>query len=385
MRRSPFRSLAVIAGSGLSAVAILAAVLRPGAIGTAAVAGDAPAAAAGATADDAPATVGSSAPPSAAPEPPPVEVARPVTIAFAGDVHGEQQIAAALAEGTALLDEVTPVLSAADLAIVNLETPVGSAGAPSDKTYSFRAPPALLPALAAAGVDVVSLANNHALDRGVAGMRETLALADATGLVGVGAGEDVATAYAPAVFELGGMRIAVVGLSRVLPVPGWAASAGTPGLASAYDVPRAVDAVRAARAVADHVVVVVHWGTERLLCPDESQVELAGALHGAGARVVVGAHPHRIQGIARPRPDQLTAFSLGNFLWYAAGGESGRTGVLTVTLDRTGVTDVAVHPFRIGPDGAPRATTEADGAALRRDLAHRVPGVGCPRAGVPRP
>ncbi|MBW3621023.1 MAG: CapA family protein [Actinobacteria bacterium] len=380
MPRPPARTTGVIAGACVSAVAVLALAVRPGELRTAAIADDGPEVVAGTPA----AAAQGNAADRAVPTPEPPAAPPTVTLAFVGDVHGEQQIATALAAGTDLLDEAAAVLSAADLAIVNLETPVGTAGTAAAKSYSFQAPPALVTALAGAGVDVVSVANNHALDRGVVGLRETLALARAAGLATVGGGDDAAAAYAPARFEVGGLRIAVVGLSRVLPAASWAAGVDTPGLASAYDTSRAVDAVRAARAGADHVVVVVHWGSERSACPDTTQVDLAEALHAAGARVVVGAHPHRVQGIARPAPGQLTAFSLGNFLWYAAGEESGRTGVLTVTLDRAGVVDAGVAPFRIGPDGAPRATTDADAEVLEGILAQRVPGVGCPLAGVPR-
>lgn len=389
MRRRPDRTTGVVVGAAVSAAAALALSLRPADVRTAAVADDAGAAAAPAPPATDPAAAegpaGSVAPPAGPPAPSPATSPTTFTLAFAGDVHGERQLAAALEAGTPLLDEVAPVLSGADLAIVNLETPVGVTGRPAAKSYSFQAPTALLPALADAGVDVVSVANNHALDRGLDGLRETMDLARAAGLTSIGGGEDAAAAYAPATFELGGMRVALIGLSRVFPVPGWAAGVGVPGLASGYDTARAVEAVRDARALVDHVVVVVHWGSERYTCPDTAQVELADALHGAGATVVVGAHPHRIQGLARPGPGRLTAFSLGNFLWYAAGEESGRTGVLTVRIDRTGVVDAVVVPFRIGPDGAPRATTAADAAVLERALVERVPGVGCPVAGAARP
>jgi poly-gamma-glutamate capsule biosynthesis protein CapA/YwtB (metallophosphatase superfamily) len=387
------RATAVVTVATLAALGVLALALQPRDVGTPAVAEGAagvlpssPApTVAGAVVED-PTTAPSPLAPdvSAPPAAPVVDPDVTVTLAFGGDVHGERQIASALAAGEDLLGEVAPFLSGADLAMVNLETPVGSSGTAAAKTYTFQAPRVLLSALAGAGVDVVSVANNHTLDQGLAGLRETLVNTGSAGLVSVGAGETATAAYAPAVFDLRGIRVAVVGLSRVFPRPDWAATDERPGLASGYDTARAVDAVRAARDVADHVVVLVHWGTERAACPDTSQVDLAEALHAAGARVVVGAHPHVWQGLARPRADQLTAFSLGNFVWYAGSEDTGRTGVLTVTLDRQGVTDVAVHPFRVAPDGAPRATTDADAAALDRVLHERVPGVSCPVAGIPR-
>lgn len=388
-RRGPSRASIQVVSLSLSAVAVLSLALR-GAPTTAA-AQDLRAATDGAAQGSHEArsgAVGAASAPGAPDAAPPASPAAPalptdrVTLAFAGDVHGERQIAAALAAGEDVLGGMADVLGAADLALVNLETPVGSRSAPAAKAYTFLAPPALLDALVGAGVDVVTVANNHALDHGIDGLQDTLRVAAERGLVVVGGGQDAAAASAPFVLDRGGLRVAVLGLSRVLPHHGWTAGPRSPGLASGYDVARAVDAVRAARAAADHVVVAVHWGTERQACPDPTQVTLARALHEAGATVVVGSHPHVFQGIAQPRPDQLTAYSLGNFLWYATSTESGRTGVLTVTLDRTGVVDVSVAPARIGADGQPRPADADDADRLQRAISTRVPGAGCPADGA---
>lgn len=308
-----------------------------------------------------------------------------VVLAFAGDSHGERQIGAALLRGDDPLAAIAPVLSAADVAVVNLETAVGSRGTAGDKSYTFQAPPVLLDALRASGVDVVSVANNHSLDFGVEALLETVAEARARDVAPIGAGRDEREAYAAHVVDVRGTRIAFVGLTRVIPEPEWAATADRPGLASAYTVTRAAEAIRSAAATADHVVAVLHWGQERADCPDEHQVRLATALHDAGATVVVGAHPHVWQGVAAPAAGRLTAFSLGNFLWYASGEVSGLTAVLTVELGPEGVTGWELTPAVIGPDGGPVPVTGELADRLRHRADRLVPGIDCPVAGVARP
>ena len=274
-----------------------------------------------------------------------------VRIGLAGDVHGERQVGDLLRAGGNPLSEVAPLLSGLDLAAVNLETPAGAPGSPQSKEFVFLAPPELLTALPAAGVDVVSLANNHALDHGAGTMLDTIARARAAGLAVVGAGADAREAYAPAYLDVRGRRVAFVGLSRVVP-PGWAATANRAGVATAYDERAALGAVRAARADADAVVVLVHWGVELARCPASDVVRFAEALHAAGAAVVAGHHPHVLQPVDA-RPDRVTAYSLGNFVWYHDRPPSDATGVLEVGIDGNGV-DASFHAARIGGDGRPR-------------------------------
>ena len=281
-----------------------------------------------------------------------VATPQPPTIALAGDVHGERQIGEQLRRGENPLDHVAGALRAADAAAVNLETPAGRAGQAQPKQYVFQAPPELLGALAAVGVDVVSLANNHALDHGAGSMLDTIDRARAAGLQVVGAGANAAEAYRPAYVDAPSARIGFVGLSRVVP-PGWAATASRAGVASAYDERAAVGAVREAAAHADVVVVLIHWGVELARCPAGDIVGLADRLHGAGANVVAGHHPHVLQGVDA-RPNRVTAYSLGNFVWYHNSPPSDVTGVLEAGVHRDGSVATAFLPATIGADGRPR-------------------------------
>jgi poly-gamma-glutamate capsule biosynthesis protein CapA/YwtB (metallophosphatase superfamily) len=282
-------------------------------------------------------------------EPPPP----PLTIAFAGDVHGEAPVSQVLDRGDNPLAGMADVLAAADLAVVNLETAVGTAGTRADKTFTFRADAALLTALVDAGVDVVSLANNHGLDFGVEGADRTRALAEDAGLAVVGYGRDRDDAYAPHVVDVDGRTVAVVGLTRVMPVLEWGAGATRPGMASAYDVEAAAAAVRDAARIADHVVVTIHWGQERWVCPNAHQQVLARVLVDAGADAVVGHHPHVLQGVVEV-DESLVAYSLGNFVFYARTPATRQTGVLTITLGDGPAPTHRWSPAVIDGEGSPQ-------------------------------
>lgn len=278
---------------------------------------------------------------------------RPITIALAGDVHGEPPIAGVLAAGDNPLAGMGEVLDRADLAVVNLETALGTAGTAADKTFTFRADPALAVALADAGVDVVTLANNHGLDYGHEGAAATITHATDAGLAVVGYGPDATAAYAPHLVEVAGRTVAVVGLSRVLPTIGWAATSDRPGMASAYDADAAIAAVDRAADVADVVVVTIHWGRERWICPDGDQIALARALAAAGADVIAGHHPHVLQGVVEV-DGALVAHSLGNFVFYARTPATRQTGVLTVTIDVDGTATSEWSPGMIDGQGRPQ-------------------------------
>jgi poly-gamma-glutamate synthesis protein (capsule biosynthesis protein) len=284
---------------------------------------------------------------------------RPTTVAVVGDVHGEPPIAAALARGANPLQGMARPLRAADYALANVETAVAQSGVPAPKTFTFRASPALWGALRRAGVDVVSLANNHALDYGPGALLEGIAGARAAGLRVVGAGRDARAAYRPVVLGRRGRRVAFVGLTRVLPTLAWAAGRDRPGLASAYDEDAALRAVRAAARRADRVVVSVHWGQELHPCPDAVQRALAGRLVAAGADVVAGHHPHVLQGVERPGR-ALVGYSLGNFVFYARDERTRATGVLTARLDARGVVGHSFDPARIDSAGAPQPLRGAE-------------------------
>jgi poly-gamma-glutamate capsule biosynthesis protein CapA/YwtB (metallophosphatase superfamily) len=269
---------------------------------------------------------------------------------------------------------VASLLSAADLALVNLETAVTARGEPEPKQFHFRAPPGAYAAMRAAGVDAASLANNHALDYGRVGLKDTMDSARQADFPVFGAGHDAATAYAPWLTEVRGIRIAVLGFSQVHKLAdAWAAHDNRSGIAMAWNVARATAAVKAARAQADLVVVFNHWGEEGNECPTADQKSFARRLASAGADIIVGAHAHVLQGDGWLGKTYV-AYGLGNFLWWGT-SHSTQTGVLLLTVRGREVVRNELVPAVVSETGQPiplagaAARAEANRFAALRDCA----------------
>ncbi len=304
----------------------------------------------------------------------------PVTMAFGGDIHAEPPISGVLAAGANPLEYVAPLLTAADIAVVNVETAVGTSGTPADKSYVFQAPTSLLESIADAGADIVSVANNHSYDMGEEGFFETLDNVRAAGLTPIGGGRNEAEAYAPAIVDVAGTKVAVIGLAKIGPDDSQRAEGNRAGTTNGRDRARTVAAVEAARAQAPVVIVFVHWGAELAECPEPNDVALAEALADAGASAVIGMHPHVLQGITQRADGKLVAWSIGNFVFYASSDVPRQSGVLTLTLRGDGaVSAFDFAPARIDGEGRPRPVEGADADAIRDRITDLTPGAGtCP-------
>lgn len=307
-----------------------------------------------------------SSPPSAHAAPTPTA---PVTLAFGGDVHFMGVDGARLADDpSSAIGPAARVLRSADLAMVNLETAVTTRGTPAPKQYTFRAPASAFTALRAAGVDVVTMANNHGMDYGQVGLADSLAAARTAHFPVVGIGVDDDAAFRPYRATIHGDRIAVIGATQVLDdnlISAWTAGPGHPGLASAKDEPRLLAAVRQARASADTVIVYLHWGRELSSCPTDAQHELMPKLLTAGADVVVGSHAHVVLGGGWSGQSYVD-YGLGNFVFYSGSGPTAESGVLQLTVRGRSVTRASWAPMRV-TNGVPVPLT---GSAARAASAH---------------
>ena len=296
-----------------------------------------------------------------------------VTIAFAGDVLLAGSSGAAIDRHGVHWpwERVREAFSRADYVVVNLETAVArsTTGRPEDKQFVFRADPRTLEGLAAAGVDLVSLANNHTLDYGPDALIETLEHLDAHGVARVGAGRNAGEAYRPVVVTFGELRIGFLGVSRVYPFSHWAATGSRPGVASGYDyaVDQVVAAVDELATSVDAVIVLVHWGPELAEAPRQIDLDFADALLERGVRAVIGHHPHVLQGFRFDGgAGQLVAWSLGNFIFRSFRDETRMSVVLYVDVDPTGrVVGARVEPMFID-DIRPRPAAERAPDVLRR-------------------
>ena len=267
--------------------------------------------------------------------------------------------------------KVKPYFDEADLVVANLECVISDRGTPWPKTFTFRAPIAAAASLAAGGIDAVTNANNHAVDYGFTSFADTLHYLDAAGVGHFGGGANLAAARAPLIITKNGLRIAFLGY--VLPFSGrpafntrqWAATATSSGIA--IGTPDVVSAdVRAARQVADLVIVMVHGGTEYSFRPNKAQKRFDLAAYNAGATMVIGAHPHVLQGYVYQN-HQLIAYSEGNFVFDRFTGDENDTAILDVTLSADGVDSLHWIPIEIH-NGFPRPATADEAARIMSHL-----------------
>ncbi|USG68131.1 CapA family protein [Brevibacillus ruminantium] len=276
------------------------------------------------------------------------ERAPSVTLSFVGDMIFTGHIETRLKEHG--LDfpfvHTTSLFQQDDYTIANLETPITENGTPaSQKEFVYKSSPEVVPAIKRAGVDLVNLANNHSMDQGVDGLLDTFRHLEENHIKYIGAGRDADRAYAPIYVEKNGMKLAFLGFSRVIPEVSWYAGKNKPGIAATYDPKLAVASIQEARSQADLVVVIAHWGKEREDYPVDHQIELARAYIDAGADLVIGGHPHVLQGFEQYNQKWI-AYSLGNFIFTRSNEpKTWETMVLRATCTKERECDLTMIPF----------------------------------------
>ncbi len=305
---------------------------------------------------------------------------QPITLGFVGDVH----MVGSMPERDPL-GAVTRMLSRPDLTFANLETVVGTVAEvgppPIAKQFLFRSPPESLELLAAAGIDVVGMANNHAWDHGGRGAAATRAHVDASPLVGAGVGPDPATAYAPAYLEVGGRVVGIVSVTRVPCDWSTDQAAERPEVAWACDRFAVPTAWTIATAVdgSDVTVVLLHGGTEMTDCPDDRLREVIDVWVSLGVDVVAISHPHVLQGVEIV-DGAAVLWSTGNFAFGNRGGRTGRSAIFEVTFgDR--VEQIRLRPTVL-PGGVAAPATVQEAALVRQEVSDRSVGGRLDEAGV---
>jgi len=248
------------------------------------------------------------------------------TVTVVGDImlgRGVAEAAQGSGDPAPALRPTARRLASADVTVGNLENTLSRAGAPTQGGDSFAADPAVVATLREAGFDVLGLANNHLGDFGDRALVQTVRRLNAGGIATFGAGATVARAWRPAVAERGGVRLGFLGFNAIGESP--TVAPGQPGVVSVDMPPRTgpLDEAALRRFEAavgrlgrrvDVVVALPHWGTQYTNRPEPIQSRVARRLVRAGADVVVGGHPHWLQGVEMVR-GRLVAHSLGNFVF----------------------------------------------------------------------
>ena len=264
-----------------------------------------------------------------------------LALLFGGDILLSDHVLSAYQKaggiGGVLDKEYRQVIQKADFFMANEEFPFSTRGtAAEDKQYTFRIPPEKVSLFKDMGIDAVTLANNHALDYGADALLDSVETLDGAGILHTGAGENLEQAQKPVIYEQNGIRVGILGATRVMPDSGWAAGSHHPGMLATYDPGILLGAIKELRETCDYVVVFVHWGVEKEDMPQEYQRTLGQQYLDAGADLVIGSHPHVLQGVEYYKGKPIV-YSLGNFVF---GSSIPRTALLRVSLKKDSQTGI---------------------------------------------
>lgn len=264
-------------------------------------------------------------------------------------------------------EHVTGLLREADLTFGNLECPLSSLGkAVRGKEVTFRAALQAVNGLRNAGIDVVSMANNHAMDYGPEALMETMDVLAHNGIPYAGAGVNSTAAHRSVNFTVNGINISFLAYSYRFHMV-VEAQRRSPGVAIAPGEEIGKD-VRKAKEWADIVIVSFHWGWEYSDHPDKETRELAHLVVESGADLVIGHHPHVIQG-AELYNGGLICYSLGNFVFDQSGNRTRRGLILRCAINESGVQRAELLPVIISEsEFRPGLASEEAGESILMEL-----------------
>ena len=267
-----------------------------------------------------------------------------VTLSFAGDVHFSELILQNYDKNGILgiVDhEMLSYMQNTDLFVLNHEFVFSTGGeAMEDKEYTLRNDPKYVKILQELGSDVVSIANNHILDFGQEAFLDTLTTLEDAEIEYVGGGRNLERALTPVTKTINGQTFAIFAATRVSPSYDWYANSKKPGILQTYDATDLNNAIAEANTLYDHVIVFAHWGIEREEYPQDYQRTLAKGYIDAGADLVIGAHPHVLQGFEYYKNVPI-CYSLGNYLF---GNRTGETLLLNAIFDEDGQLSIELVP-----------------------------------------
>ncbi|WP_051218503.1 CapA family protein [Nocardioides insulae] len=308
-------------------------------------------------------------------KPPPPSVPRgPVSVTLVGDL----MLTRGVPDASDALAPMSPRLRNADLTVGNLEMTLSTDGAPTQGDDSFGSGPAVLGPLRRAGFDALSLANNHSGDYGRRAMLDTVARIRESPIVPFGVGRDLVAASRPAYLRVGGTTFALLGFNAIGETPrATSTDAGALGVRMPprtgplvrADLAHLARVIRQADRQADAVIVLPHWGTQYTHEPEPIQRAVSRRLVAAGADLVVGGHPHWVQGVESVRGVPVV-HSLGNFVFDMDFMAETMQGIVLETTWRGGeLRRIRFVPYAMTPGTfAPRVVRGARAEEILADL-----------------
>lgn len=282
------------------------------------------------------------------------------------------------------LEDIRPQLSDADIVIANLESPLLDTGVEIQGKCLLRGSPEWVKALKNAGITIVSLANNHVMDYGQEGLLNTIESLNKAGIYYVGAGKTSMQACEPRIIEVKAKKVALLGRSSVVVNAPIYATPERPG-AAFLDINETISSIQRCRKLADYVVLLVHWGLEEYLYPSPSQRMLARQFMQSGVDVIIGHHPHVLQGMEH-QGSSVVLYSLGNFIFnefdwtytthdgvnypqrLKLSNNNRKGAIARITLSSRGSPDVDFIPTQITDNGGVKTDPEVSRHCSLRSL-----------------
>lgn len=239
---------------------------------------------------------------------------------------------------------VKPVLDNADIVFTNLEAPFGQTGEAFDKQFTFQVKPDLVNVLLAGGINLVSLGNNHIMDFGPSSLKETMDILKSNQIHYAGAGLNLKEAREAARMEFRNKKVALLSYSLTFPQEFYATDS-TAGTCFPWEEFVFSD-VRNLKSEGNLVIISCHWGTELRENPKDYQIAFAHRLIDAGADLILGHHPHVIQGLEFYR-GKLIAYSLGNFVFGSFSESVKESMLLRIKVNADDLQQVQVVPINV--------------------------------------
>ncbi|MGE5329331.1 MAG: CapA family protein [Deltaproteobacteria bacterium] len=242
--------------------------------------------------------------------------------------------------------EIQDVLKKSDVVIGNLECPITQKGTPvlKDRKLIFKADVSNAAALKAAGFSILNLANNHSMDQGQEGLKNTMNNLSKAGIITVGAGLNRDNASQAKFVKVSNTTLGVLGYSH-FPSEGYFFSENEPDVAQVNE--NIEKNVAEAKRKCDFLIVSIHWGKEFNNYPSDYQIKLAHVLIENGADMIIGHHPHVLQGVEKYK-DKFIFYSVGNFVFDKQIPKgTDETIILNLSLDKSLLKQVEILPIRI--------------------------------------
>ncbi len=255
-------------------------------------------------------------------------------------------------------ENVRDIFKGKDILFGNLETVLSNQGKEAEKAVLLHSPPEKVGWLKDAGFDILNIANNHILDLGADGFHETLKVLNESNLTFIGASDKGAPSYT--ILDKQGIKSGFLGYTQ--------GGFSLPEKGVRINKIKVVDIITDIECIkpqCDFIIISLHWGTENVLYPSPKQVGLAHRLIDAGATVILGHHPHIIQGIERYKHG-LIAYSLGNFQFNPKISYTKTNNSILICLDfsKERLESYYTVPITIDQDFAPTVSREASESLL---------------------